>query len=140
MEMIVADASVAAKWYVVEQHTPAAMRLLHPRYEIHAPDLLFIEMDNVLCTWMRAGGIDHATADTIRTALRSVPINLHPSLPLLDTAYVIASDTHTSVYDALYVALAAHLKAKVVTADRRLLDALAATPFSKQVVWVADLT
>jgi predicted nucleic acid-binding protein len=43
------------------------------------------------------------------------------------------------VYDSLYVALAMLLGAPMVTADRRLYDALAAGPFAKYVAWVEDL-
>jgi predicted nucleic acid-binding protein len=113
--------------------------LLEPGHELHAPDFLLIEMDNVLCTWLRGRGIDHAKADIIRTALRAAPVDIHPSLPLLDPAYRIATDTGISVYDALYVALAELLGGKLVTADAKLKRSLARSPFAKTVVWIEHL-
>jgi predicted nucleic acid-binding protein len=44
----------------------------------------------------------------------------------LEEAFSIAATFDRSVYDSLYVALAARLKAELVTADDRLANALAA--------------
>jgi predicted nucleic acid-binding protein len=47
--------------------------------------------------------------------------------------------TGQSMYDCLYVALAALLKDRMVTADRRLYDALKDGPLRKHVAWVGEV-
>ena len=49
-----------------------------------------------------------------------------PSLSVLDVAFAIATAFDRTVDDALYVALAVHSKAQLITADERLANALAA--------------
>ncbi|MBI5117127.1 type II toxin-antitoxin system VapC family toxin [Candidatus Poribacteria bacterium] len=65
--------------------------------------------------------------------------NDHSFVLFLDSAFAIAVRTRQSIYDCLYVALAALLKGKMVTADRKLYDDLQKSPFKKQVVSVADI-
>jgi hypothetical protein len=139
MSLFVVDASVAAKWFAEEPFADQASLLLDDRHELHAPDFLLIEMDNIFCTWVRRGSLTRSAAADARATLRRCPLQLHDAATLLDPAWTIASRTRMSICDSLYVALAALLKAKLVTADRRLLDALAPTPFSKHVVWVEDV-
>jgi predicted nucleic acid-binding protein len=134
MEAIVADASVVAKWYVEEEHSNAARELLAPGFRINAPDLLPIEIDNMLCTWLRRRSIDREKADIIRAALRTVPIEMHTSAPLREAAFLLAASAGITMYDALYVALAGQLGAELVTADERLVRALAGTRFARRVI------
>jgi predicted nucleic acid-binding protein len=49
-----------------------------------------------------------------------------PSLTLIEKAFEIATACGRTVYDSLYVALAVHSKAPLVTADEKLANALAA--------------
>jgi predicted nucleic acid-binding protein len=49
-----------------------------------------------------------------------------PSLKLLDSAFQIATAFERTVYDSLYVALAVHSNAQLITADERLANSLAA--------------
>ena len=134
MEVIVVDASIAAKWFAPEPGSSDAMALAASGREMHAPDFLLLEMDNVLLTWVRRGMIDRPCADAARARLRQSALLLHPFAPLLDSAYVIANETGASVYDALYVALAERLDAELVTADERLVRSLARTRFARRVV------
>lgn len=55
----------------------------------------------------------------------------------IDTGY--ASRIGLSIYAALYAALAISLKAKLVTADKRLSDTLSAAGFGKHVKWAEEL-
>jgi len=135
----VVDASVAAKWYLDEIHTDAARELLGGEHDLHAPDFLLIELDNVFCKHIRRGEMSVAHADSSRAALRRVPMRLWPTGLLQETAYSTAVRTRRSVYDCLYVALAMVLDAAMVTADRRLVDALADGPAGEHLVWVEDL-
>ena len=138
MSVYVVDASVAAKWFLDEPHSDAALAVLSDRNQLHAPDFFLMEIDSVLCKWIRRGEITEAEGSRIRTTLREFPVQRHNFLPLLDPAYAMANHTGRSLYDCLYVALAVLLGGQVVTADRRLYDGLARSEFSEHVVWVED--
>jgi predicted nucleic acid-binding protein len=136
---LVIDASVAAKWYLPEEHSAEAERLLDEGFLRHAPEALFAEVANVL--WKRCHQRGEITAEqvgAIRACLEAVPLEVYPTRDLLDDAVAIALETGRTVYDAIYVALADRLGCRLVTADRRLYNALAAGPWSATVHWVAD--
>lgn len=139
MSIYVVDASVAAKWFTDEEHGEAALSLLDKKNRLHAPDFLLLEMDSIIGKWARRGTVSPAEGEEIRDALRSYPIQMHPFTLVLDTAFAIAGQTGQSIYDCLYVALAAILKGRMVTADYRLYQGLKDGPLAKHVVWVGDL-
>ncbi|MCL5958766.1 MAG: type II toxin-antitoxin system VapC family toxin [Chloroflexi bacterium] len=139
MTLYVVDASVAAKWFLEEVHTPEALRLLDDQYRLHAPDFLLLEVDNLVCKRIRRGEISAAEGNKVRAALRQVPVQTHSFLALLDPAYQIANQTGRSLYDCLYVALAVLLDGQVATADRRLYEALSNGPLAKHMMWVEDI-
>ena len=139
MSTYVVDASVVAKWFLEEEHSAAALRVLDERHRLHAPDFYLVEIDSILCKWIRRGAMTEAEGRRIRTAVRRFPIQTHPAMSLLDPAFVMANHTGRSLYDCLYLALAALIDGQLVTADRRLYRGLARGPFSKHVVWVEDV-
>ncbi|MBF0290642.1 MAG: type II toxin-antitoxin system VapC family toxin [Nitrospinae bacterium] len=139
MKAFVVDASVAAKWFVEEEYSPTALSILGGAAQLHAPDFMLLEMDSIITKWTRRGAIGLDEGSDIRNALRQYPIQFHSFPSFLDSAFAIASQTGQSVYDSLYVALAALLKRKLATADRRLYDGLKNSPFQKSVVWIGDI-
>jgi len=139
VSVLVVDASVALKWFVREDDADAALRVLDERHRLHAPDFLLLEVDSVLCNWVRRKIISLSESDEIREGLRSFPIQMHAFTELLDSAYVIATETGATVYDCLYVALAVLLKGTVVTADLKLCETLAAGRFAEHVTSVDQL-
>jgi len=139
MSTLVVDASVAAKLFVEEDLSEAALSVLDARNHLHAPDFLFLEMDNVICKWVRRGIITESEGSDTRTAIRRIPIKGHSFVSLQDSAYYIANQTKRSVYDCLYVALAVFIGGQMVTADRRLYEGLVNGPFGEHVMWVEDI-
>ena len=138
MSRLVVDASVAIKWYVPEVHSAAAARLLEGGNELLAPDLIFPEFGNILWKKRRMREIRETEARDILKALRTVPLEVYPSEPLLDAAFEIAISLDRSVYDSLYVALAESQDCRFVTADGKLHNALQNTPLAKSIVWIAE--
>lgn len=139
MNIYIVDASVAAKWFIEEDYRGAALSVLGENNRLHAPDFLLLEMDSIILKWIRRGIVTTAEGSDLRDAFSQYPIQRHPLVSLLDSAYAIAIQTQQSIYDCLYVALAALLDGKMVTADRRLYDGLADGPFAKHAVWVEDI-
>ena len=139
MSLSVVDASVAIKWFFPEVHSEEAIRLRTPPHELHAPDLLWLEVHNVVCRNIRRNLIAQEKGLQILSVLRRLPIQIFPSVDLLDTATAIALDTAAGLYDCIYVALAILLDARMVTADRRLYQGLRSGPLADRVLWVGDL-
>jgi predicted nucleic acid-binding protein len=135
----VVDASVAAKWLVPEPLTEAALRLRDPRHTLFCPDLLYLEVGNVLWKKVRSEELREETARPMLRALFEAPLRPEPSAAILPGAWEISVQYGRSVYDALYLALSVALDAPLVTADRRLFRALRATRLGRRLVWVEDL-
>ena len=57
MKKVVVDASVAAKWFLPEIHSPAAERLLDPSIVLCAPDLIVPELGNIVWKKLRRNEI-----------------------------------------------------------------------------------
>jgi predicted nucleic acid-binding protein len=134
---IVVDASVAVKWFLPEPHSLQALRLLEGERELLAPDLIWSEVGNVLWKRWRQGELADENARTILGDLRRVPLLIHPAEEIAEAAWSFASQFRRSFYDCLYLALASSQSCSMVTADRRLWNAVSsAMPF---LVWVEDL-
>ncbi len=139
--MICADASVAAKWAFVEEHSTQARALLRDalaRQEpLVAPPLLPSEVANVIRQRLRQGQVQLDEACALLAQFLAVPISLQAPETLYDRAPVLADEHHLpAVDDAHYVALAELLGATLWTADQRLLRALGGRlPFVR---WIGD--
>jgi len=139
MNIYIVDASVAAKWFIEEEHNSIALHVLSENNKLHAPEFFLLEMDSIFCKWIRRSIITLEEGNDIRSALRQFPIQYHPLQSILDSAFAIANLTHRSIYDCLYIALAVLLKGKMITADQRLHNIVSTTEFAKHVVWIGDL-
>lgn len=139
MIALVVDASVAVKWLVHEVHTRAALRLRDREADLVCPDLLFLEVGNVVWKKVRAGEIDGPLGRRMVDAILDAPLRVEPSVALLPAAWEIALRHDRTVYDGVYLALAVALDARLVTADRRLVRALRSSDLGERLVWVEDL-
>lgn len=139
MSDLIVDASVAAKWAIQEEHSVAALRLLDGRHRLLAPDLIWAELGNIIWKCHRRGGLDRDDVPALVGQFRAVPLHVHPSEPLLPTAVDLAIQTQRTVYDCLYLALAHREGCKMVTADERLVNALAGGPLERYVRWIAGM-
>jgi len=121
---LVVDASVVIKWFIPEEDSTAAARLLSGRYRLIAPDLIWAEFANVIWKYERKRLLkkDEAT-EILRQFIRS-PIEIYRSDAILEHAMEIALNTQRTVYDCLYIALASREGCDMVAADQRLVNAL----------------
>lgn len=139
MSQFVVDASIAVKWFVPEVYSEHAERLLDDRHELFVPDLLYPEFGNILWKKVRKGEISKKEGVDILTGLAAVPLRIHASAPLTESAYEIALTTSRTVYDSLYLALAILKGCQMVTADEKFRNALQNTVFAKSLLWVEDV-
>jgi predicted nucleic acid-binding protein len=136
----VVDASVAIKWYLPEPNSVDADRLLSGGFQLLAPDLLFPEIGNILWKRIMRSEMTVYKAQVILRALESLPMTLRPSSSLAENAMTVACGLRRSLYDSLYLALALMADCKLVTADRKLFDAVKnAAPVKKHVLWIEDI-
>ena len=138
MSAFVVDASVAVKWFVPEIDSDAAAALLTDEHGLHVPDLLFPEFGNILWKKVSRRELTRGEALAALTGLQAVPLQVHRTKSLLETALHLAFDTGRTVYDCLYLALALVLDCRTITADTRLYNSLQATPYAIHVMRTRD--
>ncbi|MBM3482025.1 MAG: type II toxin-antitoxin system VapC family toxin [Alphaproteobacteria bacterium] len=129
----VVDASVALKWFVPEVQSRAAEELLHVQAELHAPDLLVVEIANAAWKKVLRREIDRRQAMSIAFVIHRGGPRLYPSEIFIERAAELAMTLNHSVYDCLYLACAENLGATLVTADARLLKMVADTELARMV-------
>jgi len=140
MKRYVIDASVAVKWYIPEPLSDLAGRYLKELRErkavLTSPDLIIAEIGNVVWKKLKNEELSLEESRLIADALSaSFPAVLCPTSGMLPAALEIAAATDLTVYDSLYLALAASREAALVTADKKLAQiASGASIFSIQVV------
>jgi predicted nucleic acid-binding protein len=135
----IVDASVTIKWFIEEVHAEAARRLLADSYELIVPDLWWPECGNILWKKVQRAELTADEARLVREGLEQQVIHIFPSVLLIEPALEIALDSSRSVYDCLYLSLALLTNCQLVTADRRLFNALQGTYYAGHLMWVADL-
>ena len=134
MTHLVVDGSVAVKWLVDEPQADAANRLLDPRFELHVPRLMAIEVANALRRKVERGEVE-ASEVTARIAfVHEAPLYWADDETIASDALRIALAISHSIYDCVYLALAHHLGARVVTADMKFMRRVAPTAHGGAVV------
>ncbi len=139
MSIYVVDASVAVKWFLEEDLSLDASKLLESAHSPHAPEFLDLELDHVLCKRVRRDELTAGEAEEIPEMVGSFPVRKHPTSMLRDPAFDLACASGRGIYDCLYLILARYLGTRMVTADRRLCDALAEGPLGRYLCWVEDI-
>lgn len=117
------DASVVAKWYIVEEDSDRALqiRTLHSagKLMLSSPVLIIYEIGNALTRHPSFTNEDSAKAFQslldLGLGLRSLA---EPSL--LEKTFEISRQLRMTFYDAAYVALARDYDAMLITADKDL--------------------
>ena len=140
MTDLVVDASVVVKWYLDEPGSEAARLLQGKALELAAPRLLPVEVANVLWKYIRKGSLDARTGIRILATLADAPIDWHDTNLLTSEALVVAAETGRTVYDCLYLALAVRCDCPMITADRKLYNALKEGTYGARLLWIEDVT
>ena len=145
--LLVVDASVATKWYLQEELSKEAERVIEAgargEARLLAPVLLAAELGNVLWQRYRREELSAEEIRDIWAAFEATPLTLVEIEQLMPAALEVAVGYGCTVYDALYVALTEAYTAdgaSLVTADRRLLRRLAGTPFGERMRSIESLS
>jgi predicted nucleic acid-binding protein len=124
--MIVIDASVAAKWFLPEVGSAAAVDLQEGHDQLIAPDLIRMEVAGSITRRVRADKKEERLASDVallRCAkwfrlLDQATISLIPQAELLQEAVTLSVEIKHTLQDCMYLAAARGLNARLVTADR----------------------
>lgn len=120
--MIVLDASALLELLL---GTPGAVavreRIASPEESLHAPQLLDLEVLQVLRRYAAAGALSSERARLVIEDLAALDLERYPHEPLLDRVWQLRDNL--TAYDAAYVALAEALDAPLLTFDARLANA-----------------
>jgi len=129
--MVVIDASVAAKWFIVEPGASAARELVQSEGVLIAPELIIAEVLNVIWKRLIRNDLERDQVAHVPDALPKLFAELWPTVWLAKRAFEIAAELRHPVYDCFYLALAESEDATLVTADRRLIGRLAGSRWDR---------
>jgi len=139
---LVIDASVLIKFYVPEILSDKAEELLNRVAQgdvmLLAPDLIYPEVGNILWKKQRMKELTRPEVEEITDAIVSLPLNIEASKLLLPLAIDIGIAYKITIYDALYLSMARIYETKMITADRKLADAMAKTDLKEYVSWLGS--
>ncbi len=126
---LVIDSSVVVKWFLPEPLAPEARAVRAAAQAgslaLLAPDLIYAELGNIVWKKRTLQGFPSDDAQRIIDALPIIPLATTPAAALLTDAYSLAVAHGRTVYDALYLALALREGCPFITADERLVNAVA---------------
>jgi predicted nucleic acid-binding protein len=139
---LVIDASVLIKFYIPEILSDRAERLLarveEKEIDLLAPDLIYPEAGNILWKKQRLKELTRPEVEEITDAILLLPLKIEVSKSLLTLAVDIAIAYGMTVYDALYFSLAKVYETRMITAGRKLVEALSRTDLRDSVTWLGS--
>lgn len=130
----VIDASFGIKLVIEEDYSPEVRDYLGhlldmPPALVYVPDLFFTECANILWKQVSRGILTHDVAEYHCQILLKLLLPTTPGMELMARAVMLACTYGISAYDATYVALAERLHLPLVTADNRLANIMANSPY-----------
>ncbi len=138
---IVVDASVAIKWFLSEIHSDEARLILRSKWEVWAPDLIWVEFASTLRKKIRLKEVNVQEAEGILKDFMRFPLQTYSSKFLLNSAWQLTHVSGATIYDSLYLALANSRRCFLVTADKKFYESIInnkGTTNSK-IIWVEDV-
>ena len=135
--MIIVDANVAVKWFVAQDGSGVAAKLI-TRGDLTAPHLLISEVTNTLWRYVKADALDAAKACSAISALPRFFNSIIDDASLAPAAFDLGLKLGYPPYDFFYVALAINKDANLITADKRLINRLASSAYRDSVVHLDD--
>ena len=121
---MVCDAGALVELLLGTRAGDAVDRALRDRAVADVPALCDIEVCAAARSQVARGVLAASRAEELLADLADLPIVSWPHAPLLGRVWALRENV--SAYDAVYIALAESLEAQLVTADRRLANAVAA--------------
>ena len=115
------------------------IRLIYRVCRLHAQTFFALEVRHSICKKIRRQELSKEKGDAILEELAHLVVQKHSDHRLFRPAYTLARQTHRSLYDCIYLALAETIDGQVVTADRKFYTAIAKGQYRRRVLWVKGL-
>ncbi|MBI4558947.1 MAG: type II toxin-antitoxin system VapC family toxin [Candidatus Hydrogenedentes bacterium] len=130
----VIDANVALKLFFEQPGSAHADMLfgrlaIEPRSRFYVPDFFYAECASAFANYERVTPYTPKQARDDMADLLALALHVIPTAELAAEALAIALKHQISGYDAFYVALSRRLNVPLVTADEKLVRALAGRPY-----------
>ena len=122
MNHYVVDASVVIQHFITDTYTANVNALfdeLGDTVVLHLPEFCLLECANVIWKRVRFHGMPQSTAEILVNNLIALPLTVVLTAGVLRSGLQIGVRHNLAVYDSLYIALAAHAKYPLITADAR---------------------
>ena len=133
------DASVALKWYVEEEDSETARKLLQDTSRLEAPDLIIPEVTNFVWKKWRQHEFTQVQAESTVSSIMRLFETIHSSKTLSGHALNLSLTLDHPAYDCFYLACAEIRGAILVTADMKLHDKVKSSQFGDIVSSLDDL-
>jgi predicted nucleic acid-binding protein len=117
---MVIDASVAVKWFIDEDRSVDAQRLLAADADLMAPASILYEIFHALWDAARTRRLPGKRLPELAEVTPTPFALLVPIEQLYAAAAAMAQAHNLSIYDCAYVALAQREHAELITADKRM--------------------
>ncbi len=140
MKTLIIDASVVAAAFFAEEHATIARKILSGAATLCAPDFITVEVASVIWKRHRRGEMESNEAMDLLADADGLPLMKTPASDLTDSALQLAMRTDRSIYDCLYLALAVRASGVMITADKRLVHAVAASPLKNHIAFLGDMS
>jgi len=138
--VIVVDANVAIKWVVEQTNFERAREIVERGTEMLVPAMFVAEITSTLWRYVRTSQI---TAGQARVGVASILAQIsfiEEDADLAEEALSVGVELNYAPYDCFYLVLAMRRDAPFVTADGRLINRLASTPYGSHVIHLSDWT
>ena len=139
MARFVVEPAVAIKWFVPEEHSSEAARLLDGGKELLAPGNMITEALGIVTAKVRLEEISQEEGSVISDALGAVPFRIQAEDDLREPGMQLAIAFDVPFRHGMNLAAAVQEDCRLVTANRTLYDRVQGTPFAVHVKWVGDL-
>ena len=136
--MIVVDTNIICYLYLPTKYSKSAELLLKKEPHWAAPILWKSEFRNVLAGYLRKKLLDFDSIISILEEAENMLSNQEYQVSSL-SAMSLASKSDCSSYDCEFVALAEHLKIKLITQDKQILRNFPAIAFSLESYLSSDV-
>jgi predicted nucleic acid-binding protein len=135
---LVIDASVAVKWFALEDGTDKAGEVLKSGHTLLAPRLIITEVANALARKSNQNLVTPREASEYVGVLPRFVARLLDVDDLIEAALENACSYRHPIYDFIYLEAARRRDTQVLTADNRFVAKMSGTPLAKFVASLSE--
>jgi predicted nucleic acid-binding protein len=135
---LVIDASVAVKWFALEDDTDKAGEVLKSGHALLAPRLIITEVANALARKSNQNLVTPREASEYVGVLPRFVARLLDVDDLIEAALENACSYRHPIYDFIYLEAARRWNTQLLTADNRFLAKISGTPLARFVASLSE--